>query len=134
MASCRRDVRPGVSSRPSLTAPPPGGEAAATRALQPVTALLEIYECTRCHRLQTPHRLIGPSLWKIGERADAAAIRESILTPDAVVAPGYPAGLMQTRLQELGFYDDIAHQPAILERLQYLHRFGRRAGSGIFLN
>jgi formylglycine-generating enzyme required for sulfatase activity len=67
--------------------------------------------------LQTPHRLIGPSLWKIGERADATAIREAILTPDAVVTPGYPARLMQTRLQELGFYNDIARQPAILERL-----------------
>jgi formylglycine-generating enzyme required for sulfatase activity len=78
---------------------------------------LEIYECTRCHRLHTPHRLIGPSLWKINERADTAAIREAILTPDAVVAPGYPSGLMQTRLQELGFYDDIARQPAILERV-----------------
>ena len=110
---------PHHESAPSQTdtAPPPGGELAATRALQPVTALLEIYECTRCHRLQTPHRLIGPSLWQIGAHADAAAIRESILTPDAVVAPGYPAGLMQTRLQELGFYDDIARQPAILERL-----------------
>jgi hypothetical protein len=67
--------------------------------------------------LQTPHRLIGPSLWKIGERADATAIRTSILAPDAVVVPGYPAGLMQTRLQELGFYNDIARQPTILERL-----------------
>jgi Sulfatase-modifying factor enzyme 1 len=99
------------------TTSPPGGEEAATRVRQPVTALLDIYECTRCHRLQTPHRLIGPSLWKIGERADATAIREAILTPDAVVTPGYPAGLMQTRLQELGFYKDIAGQPAILERL-----------------
>src|SRR4029453_5702783 len=77
----------------------------------------EIYECTTCHRLTTPHRLIGPSLWRIGERADAAYIRTSILEPDAVVAPGYPAGLMRTRLQELGFYVDIARQPAILERL-----------------
>jgi formylglycine-generating enzyme required for sulfatase activity len=99
------------------TTPAPAGELAATRALQPVTALLDIYECTRCHRLQTPHRLIGPSLWKIGERADAAAIRVAILAPDAAVAPGYPAGLMQARLQELGFYNDIAHRPAILERL-----------------
>jgi formylglycine-generating enzyme required for sulfatase activity len=67
--------------------------------------------------LHTPHRLIGPSLWKISERADATAIREAILAPDAVITPGYPAGLMQTRLQELGFYDDIARQPAILDRL-----------------
>ena len=95
----------------------PSAEQAAERALQPATALLEIYECARCHRLHTPHRLIGPSLWKISERADAPALREAILTPDAVVSPGYPAGLMQTRLQELGFYDDVARQPAILERL-----------------
>jgi hypothetical protein len=67
--------------------------------------------------MTTPHRLIGPSLWKIGERVDAAATRASILTPDASVAPGYPAGLMQTRLQELGFYEDITRQPGILERL-----------------
>ena len=71
----------------------------------------------RCDRLTTPHRLIGPSLWKLGERADAAAIRASILTPDAVVTPGYPARLMRLRLQALGFYTDIERQPAILERL-----------------
>ena len=78
----------------------PGAEQAAERALQPATVLLDIYECARCHRLHTPHRLIGPSLWNIGERADATAIREAILTPDTVITPGYPAGLMQTRLQD----------------------------------
>jgi hypothetical protein len=83
----------------------------------PITRLLDIYECTRCHRLHSPHRMIGPSLWQLGERADAAAIRASIVTPDAVVTPGYPAGLMQQRLQDIGFYDDIARQPAILDRL-----------------
>jgi hypothetical protein len=89
----------------------------ATALSRPVSELLEIYECTRCHRLDSPYRLIGPSLWKIGERVDAAFIRASILTPDTVVAPGYPAGLMRARLQELGFYEDIARQPDILERL-----------------
>lgn len=79
--------------------------------------LLEIYECIRCHRSTTPHRLIGPSLWKIRERADAVAIRASILQPDAVVEPGYPSWLMRTRLQQLGFYEDIKRQPAILEHL-----------------
>jgi formylglycine-generating enzyme required for sulfatase activity len=79
--------------------------------------LLETYECTRCHRLTTPHRLIGPSLWKLGERADAAAIRASLLTPDAIVVPSYPAGLMRTRLEDIGFYRDIARQPGILEDL-----------------
>ena len=82
-----------------------------------VPELLDLYECSRCHRLTTPHRLIGPSLWQIGERADAAAIRASILTPDAVVEPGYPSGLMQQRLQEVGFYTDIERYPKILDRL-----------------
>jgi hypothetical protein len=84
---------------------------------QRAVRLLEIYECVRCHRLTTPHRLIGPSLWKIRERADAEAIRASIGKPDAVVKPGYPSGLMRTRLQQLGFYEDIKRQPAILEVL-----------------
>lgn len=82
-----------------------------------VPELLDLYECSRCHRLTTPHRLIGPSLWKIDERVDAAAIRASILTPDAVVTPGYPSGLMQQRLEEVGFYTDIERYPAILDRL-----------------
>jgi Sulfatase-modifying factor enzyme 1 len=90
---------------------------AAELAETSVSQLLDIYECTRCHRLTSPHRLIGPSLWQLGQRADAAAIRASILTPDAVVISGYPAGIMRTRLEEIGFYDDIARQPAILERL-----------------
>lgn len=84
---------------------------------QSAVQLLETYECVRCHRLTTPHRLIGPSLWKIRERADADAIRASIVNPDAVVKPGYPGGLMRTRLQQLGFYEDIKRQPAILEAL-----------------
>jgi hypothetical protein len=86
-------------------------------ALPPASRLVELYECTLCHRLTTPNRLVGPSLWKLSERADAAYIRTSILTPDATVRPGYPAGLMRTRLEENGFYKDIKRQPAILERI-----------------
>jgi hypothetical protein len=67
--------------------------------------------------LTTPHRLVGPSLWKIGERVDAATIRASILTPDAVVAPGYPSGLMQQRLQDVGFYTDLERYPKMLDRI-----------------
>ncbi|GIX48106.1 MAG: hypothetical protein KatS3mg131_2317 [Candidatus Tectimicrobiota bacterium] len=82
-----------------------------------VPELLETYECTRCHRLTSPHRLVGPSLWRLGERADAATIRAAILEPDAVVAPGYPPGVMRACLQANGFYRDIQRQPALLERI-----------------
>lgn len=82
-----------------------------------VPEMLDLYECGRCHRLATPHRLIGPSLWKLGDRMDAITIRASILKPNAVIPTGYPAGLMQKRLQTIGFYSDITRAPAILDRI-----------------
>lgn len=91
--------------------PMPGDDAT------PIQQLFEVYECARCHRLTTPHRLIGPSLWKLGERREVVSIRASIVTPDAFVMPGYPAGLMRQRLEEIGFYNDIKRQPAILDRI-----------------
>ena len=46
-----------------------------------------------------PGPLVGPSLWDIGARHDEAYIRQSILDPNAVIAEGFPPGLM---LQDLG--------------------------------
>ena len=83
----------------------------------PARQLLDIYECSRCHRLHTPHRLIGPSLWQLGQRRTAAEVRASILKPNETVAQGFPPGLMQKRLQEVGFYSDIQRDPAILDRI-----------------
>ena len=39
-------------------------------------------------------RLGGPPLSNVRERLSAAEIRQSIIDPDAVVAEGYPPGLM----------------------------------------
>lgn len=89
----------------------------ATDDTMPVHQLLDIYECSRCHRLNTPHRLIGPSLWQLGKRKSAAAVRASLLDPNAIIVPGFPSGLMQERLQAVGFYDDIERNPAILDRI-----------------
>jgi hypothetical protein len=89
----------------------------ATDEAVPVRQLLDIYECSRCHRLTTPHRLIGPSLWQLGKRKTAAAVRASLLDPNAVVVPGFPADLMKQRLQAVGFYHDIERDPAILDRI-----------------
>ncbi len=83
----------------------------------PVRQLLNIYECSRCHRLTRPQRLIGPSLWQLGKRTTAEAVRASLLNPDAVVTTGFPAGLMKKRLQEVGFYSDIARHPELLDRI-----------------
>lgn len=52
------------------------------------------FGCSGCHTLPGSESPIGPSLLDVGLRRDAAALRESILDPEAVTAEGYPAGLM----------------------------------------
>jgi mono/diheme cytochrome c family protein len=52
--------------------------------------------CVGCHKIGTEGGAIGPDLTHLGARANAAAIRESILQPDAKIARGYQnfAGIM----------------------------------------
>jgi mono/diheme cytochrome c family protein len=66
--------------------------------------------CNTCHKFDGPDKLVGPSLWDIGKRHDANYIRESILSPDAVLAEGFPQGLMQATLDGTGFYQKVALQ------------------------
>jgi cytochrome c2 len=70
--------------------------------------LVKLAGCIACHKLDGPERLVGPSLWDIGGRQDQAYIRESILDPDKVVVPGYPAGVMKATLTSTGFYQKIS--------------------------
>ncbi len=39
-------------------------------------------------------RLVGPPLTNVRERLSTAQIRQSIMDPDAVIAEGFPPGLM----------------------------------------
>src|ERR687888_371621 len=78
-----------------------GGEAAAQAAPQAAAAtaaaasgkngpeLVQQWAFNPCHKFDGPDRLVGPSLWDIGARQDANYIRESILQPNAVIAPGF---------------------------------------------
>ena len=74
----------------------------------------EIYKqagCLSCHKIDGPDRLVGPSLWDIGAKQDKDMIRESIVWPDKVMAPGepaYPKGVMKSTLDGLGFYQQIS--------------------------
>jgi mono/diheme cytochrome c family protein len=63
--------------------------------------------CHTCHSIDSPQKLIGPSLYDIGARQSAAQIKASIMEPDAIIAEGYQAGLMGTNLQATGFYERI---------------------------
>jgi cytochrome c2 len=72
--------------------------------------LVQQWGCNACHKFDGPERLVGPSLWDIGTRQDASYIRESILQPDAVLAPGFPPQVMQTTLNGSGFYQKVSLQ------------------------
>jgi mono/diheme cytochrome c family protein len=50
--------------------------------------------CSTCHSLDAGTVIVGPSMASIGSRSDAAAIRESILDPNAVLVDGFPADTM----------------------------------------
>jgi cytochrome c2 len=94
-----------------------GAAPAATQvAAAPSTAgasgaeLAQQWGCNTCHKLDSPDRLVGPSLWDIGARKDANYIRESILDPDAVVAEGFPPAVMKGTLDGNGFYQKVSLQ------------------------
>ena len=70
--------------------------------------LVKLAGCIACHKFDGPESLVGPSLWDVGGRQDQAYIRESILDPDKVVVPGYPAGVMKATLTSTGFYQKIS--------------------------
>ena len=76
--------------------------AAASKKEQPPPAvdthpgrdLVTKHGCIACHDVNGTIRLVGPPLTNVRERLSAAEIRQSIMDPDAVVAEGFPPGLM----------------------------------------
>ena len=66
--------------------------------------------CVASHDLLGHTRRVGPALLAVGERLSAADIRQSIVDPNAVIAEGFPPGLM---LQD--FADTLA--PEELDQL-----------------
>ena len=71
-----------------------GGDAAAGEELFAQAVIGTQAGCVTCHSLTPDETLVGPSMAGIGNRGDAAYIRESILDPDAQLVDGFPAGTM----------------------------------------
>jgi len=59
-------------------------------------AALAKFTCTICHSVAGSVSPVGPDLNNVGNRLDHDLIRQSILEPGAVVAEGFPPGLMPT--------------------------------------
>lgn len=101
----------GAAAPASAAAPPAAAPAAAVEASgKSGEELVQQWGCIACHKLDSPDKTVGPSLWDIGKRHDANYIRESILSPDAVLAEGFPKGLMKATLDGTGFYQKVALQ------------------------
>jgi cytochrome c2 len=95
---------------PAPAAPTGATPAAATATGKSGAELVQQWGCNTCHKFDGPERMVGPSLWDIGARQDVNYIRDSILQPDAVIAPGFPPQVMQTTLDGFGFYQKITLQ------------------------
>lgn len=100
----------GEGGAAAASAAAPAAPAAAAAAGKSGPELVQQWACNTCHKMDAPDRLVGPSLWDIGARQDANYIRESILRPDAVLAPGFPPQVMQSTLEGSGFYQKVALQ------------------------
>ncbi len=57
----------------------------------------ELYEsngCAGCHSIDTDAKLVGPSLMGIGDKYDAAYLKDAIVNPDKDIPAGFTAGVM----------------------------------------
>ena len=95
------------------SSPPPAAGGAATAAAATSTGqsgeqLMQTYACVTCHKLDGPDKLIGPSLYDVGNRLSQSELFESVLDPDASVTEGFDAGIMGVTLDAMSFSDKIS--------------------------
>lgn len=69
--------------------------------------MMQKYLCFTCHDYKGPTQMLGPSLYNIGAIRTKGEIYESIIDPDAVLAEGYPPGVMIATLNVTGFYEQV---------------------------
>jgi len=58
------------------------------------------FGCQACHLILGSGGELGPSLENVGARLDAGQIRQSIIEPNAVIADGFPPGVMPPNFAE----------------------------------
>ncbi|MDX2507718.1 MAG: cytochrome C [Gammaproteobacteria bacterium] len=75
---------PAVEPKPAVVAVAPA------KAAGSAEDVLAKYACTACHAVLDSPSTIGPELKLLGARSSREEIRQSIINPSAVIAPGYP--------------------------------------------
>lgn len=97
----------------------PQAVATSGEPLSPETMIAQ-FGCIACHSFDQPVTLVGPSLWDVGARRDAAYIRQKLLDPNSITVENFPPGLMKPALEAAGFYkkvtlEDLNNLVAFLE-------------------
>jgi cytochrome c2 len=112
-----------ITVKPPAEAPKePEPTATAATSGEPLApeAMIAQFGCIACHSFDQPVTLVGPSLWDVGARRDAAYIRQKLLDPNALPVDNFPAGVMKPTLEAAGFYkkmtlEDLNNLVAFLE-------------------
>ncbi len=65
-----------------------------------VAAVISHFGCKACHIMLGSGGELGPDLDTVGSRLDAEEIRQSIIDPNAVIAKGFPSGVMPPNFSE----------------------------------
>jgi len=63
-------------------------------------AVIGQFGCQACHIIWGSGGKIGPGLDDVGARLDAGQLRQSIVDPNAVIAKGFPSGVMPPNFSE----------------------------------
>ncbi len=63
-------------------------------------AVIGQFGCQACHIIWGSGGKIGPGLDDVGARLDAGQVRQSIVDPNAVIAKGFPSGVMPPNFSE----------------------------------
>lgn len=69
-----------------------GGEAAPPAPAKTPEEVIAKYGCGACHKIGKEEGAIGPDLTHIGKSKNEAYLRQSVLSPDAVIAKNCPGG------------------------------------------
>ncbi len=97
-----------ASAVPASSAPAPATTASGSGLDGP--GVFAAYGCVACHSIDAPTPGVGPSLFDTGKRLTRSQIYESVMDPDAIIADGFPPGVMPATLNASGFYQKVSAQ------------------------
>ncbi len=81
----------------------PAKVAAQAEPAGPANTIEEVvakYGCQACHKMLGSGGDLGPDLQQVGKRLKVKAIRQSVIDPNAVIAKGFPPGVMPQNFAE----------------------------------